>query len=49
MPQSANIESDSSLRKISAVYVDYILLNLDVTFCMSVEGLTIIGIWGKTW
>ena len=44
MPQSVNIVSDSFLRKILAAYTDHIPLNLDVTFYMSVEGLTIIGI-----
>jgi len=44
MPQSVDIESDSSQRKTSAVYVDLIPLNPDIIFYMSVEGLTIIEI-----
>jgi len=49
MLQSVNIDSDSSLGKISVVYVDYILLNQGITSFMSVKGLTIIGILGETW
>ena len=41
---SANIILNSSLRKIFCVYVIYILLKLDVIFCMNVRSLTDIGI-----
>ena len=49
MLQSVNIESDSSQGKTSAVHMDLIPLNPDTIFYMSVEGLTIIEIWEKTW
>ena len=49
MPQSVNIESDSSQEKTSTVHVDLIPLNPDTIFYMSVEGLTIIEIWEETW
>ena len=45
----ANIDSDSSLEKISVVYIDCILSNQDIAFFMSVKGLTIIEILGETW
>jgi len=45
---SLNIESGSSQGKTSAVHADLIPLNPDITFYMSVGGLTIIGIQGGT-
>ena len=48
MLQLVNIDSDSSLEKISVVCVDYILLNQGITSFISVKGLIIIGILRET-
>jgi len=43
-----SIDLDFSLGKNLSIYVDYISLNRDDTFCMIVEDLTDIGIWKET-
>ena len=48
MLQSVNIESDSSLEKISVVPVEFIPLNQDITSFTSVKSLIIIGIQEET-
>jgi len=48
MLQLVNIDSDSSLEKISVVLVGFILSSQDVTSFMSVKGLIIIGIQEET-
>jgi len=48
MLQLVSIDLDSFLGKNLDVYVDYIPLNLDVTFFINVEGSTDTGIWEET-
>jgi len=48
MLQLVSIDLDSFLGRNLDVYMDYIPLNLDVTFFMNVEGLMNTGIWEGT-
>jgi len=48
MLQLASIDLDSFLGRNLGVYADYILLNLNITFFINVEGLMDTGIQGGT-